>query len=97
MTTTIFGACTAIVTQADASAMKEVLVRDLGVPVENISLWLDSDATRSTFENELSEQRASIAQTRDTVESQHSHVSRIDVLQTKWSSVMRIERFRHTL
>ena len=39
--------------QADAAAMKDVLVQDLGVPVENIALWLDSDATRSAFENDL--------------------------------------------
>jgi hypothetical protein len=39
--------------QADAAAMKHVLVQDLGVPVENITLWLDSDATRSALENDL--------------------------------------------
>jgi hypothetical protein len=39
--------------QADAAAMKDVLVQDLGVPVENITLWLDSDATRSALENDL--------------------------------------------
>jgi hypothetical protein len=38
---------------ADAAAMKEVLVQHFGVPPENISLWLDSDATRSAFENDL--------------------------------------------
>jgi hypothetical protein len=39
--------------QADATAMKDVLVQHFGVPAENISLWLDSDATRSAFENDL--------------------------------------------
>jgi hypothetical protein len=39
--------------QADAAAMKDVLVQHFGVPAENISLWLDSDATRSAFENDL--------------------------------------------
>ncbi|SFS15451.1 Caspase domain-containing protein [Granulicella pectinivorans] len=39
--------------QADAAAMKDVLVQHFGVPAENISLWLDSDATRSSFENDL--------------------------------------------
>jgi len=39
--------------QADAAAMKNVLVQRFGVPVENITLWLDSDATRSAFENDL--------------------------------------------
>lgn len=39
--------------QADAAAMKDVLVQHLGVCAENISLWLDSDATRSAFENDL--------------------------------------------
>ena len=38
---------------ADAAAMKEVLVQHLGVARENISLWPDSDATRSAFENDL--------------------------------------------
>jgi hypothetical protein len=39
--------------QADAAAMKDVLVQYFGVPVENITFWLDSDATRSAFENDL--------------------------------------------
>jgi hypothetical protein len=39
--------------QADAAAMKDVLVQHFGVPAENIALWLDSDATRSAFENDL--------------------------------------------
>jgi len=39
--------------QADAAAMKDVLVQHFGVPAENITLWLDSDATRSAFENDL--------------------------------------------
>jgi uncharacterized caspase-like protein len=39
--------------QADAAAMREVLVQDLGVPAENITVWLDSEATKSVFENEL--------------------------------------------
>jgi uncharacterized caspase-like protein len=38
---------------ADAVAVKEVLVQHFGVAPENISLWLDSDATRSAFENDL--------------------------------------------
>jgi len=38
---------------ADAAAVKEVLVQHFGVAPENISLWLDSDATRSAFENDL--------------------------------------------
>jgi hypothetical protein len=33
--------------QADAAALKDVLVQHFGVPAENIALWLDSDATRS--------------------------------------------------
>jgi hypothetical protein len=39
--------------QADATAMREVLIQDLGVPAENITIWLDSEATKSVFENEL--------------------------------------------
>ena len=39
--------------QADAAAMKDVLVQHFGVPAENVTLWLDSDATRSAFENDL--------------------------------------------
>jgi hypothetical protein len=39
--------------QADAAAMKDVLVQDLGVPAENITVWLDTEATRSVFENDL--------------------------------------------
>ena len=39
--------------QADAAAMKDVLVQHFGVPAENITLWLDSDATRSAFEHDL--------------------------------------------
>ncbi len=39
--------------QADAAAMKDVLVQHFGVHAENITLWLDSDATRSQFENDL--------------------------------------------
>jgi len=38
---------------ADAAAMKDVLVQHFGVPAENITLWLDSDATRSALENDL--------------------------------------------
>jgi uncharacterized caspase-like protein len=38
---------------ADAAAMQGVLVQHFGVPPENISLWLDSHATRSAFENDL--------------------------------------------
>jgi hypothetical protein len=38
---------------ADAAALKEVLVQHFGVTPENISLWLDSAATRSAFENDL--------------------------------------------
>ncbi len=37
----------------DASAFKDVLVRHLGVPEDNIQLWIDSDATRTRFEHEL--------------------------------------------
>ena len=39
--------------QADAAAMKDLLVQDLGVPAENITVWLDFEATKSAFENEL--------------------------------------------
>lgn len=39
--------------RADAAAMKEVLIQDLGVPAENIGIWLDFEATKSVFENEL--------------------------------------------
>lgn len=39
--------------QADVAAMKEVLIQGLGVPAENITVWLDSQATKSVFENEL--------------------------------------------
>jgi hypothetical protein len=39
--------------QADAAAMREVLIQDLGVPAENITVWLDSEATKSVFEHEL--------------------------------------------
>ena len=38
---------------ADAAALKEVLVQHFGVTPGNISLWLDSAATRSAFENDL--------------------------------------------
>ena len=33
--------------------MREVLIQDLGVPAENITVWLDSEATKSVFEHEL--------------------------------------------
>jgi hypothetical protein len=39
--------------QADAAAMKDILVQYLGVPAENITVWLDFEATRSVFENDL--------------------------------------------
>src|ERR1039458_9351009 len=39
--------------QADAAAMKDLLVQELGVPAENITVWLDFEATKSMFENEL--------------------------------------------
>jgi hypothetical protein len=39
--------------QADVAAMKEVLIQDLGVPAENITVWLDSRATKAVFENDL--------------------------------------------
>jgi hypothetical protein len=39
--------------QADAVAMQEVLIQDLGAPAENITVWLDSQATKAVFENEL--------------------------------------------
>src|SRR5579863_10335691 len=38
---------------ADAEAMKDVLVQQLKVPVQNIKLWTDQDATRSRLENDL--------------------------------------------
>lgn len=39
--------------QADAAAMKDLLVQELGVPTENVTVWLDFEATRSVFENDL--------------------------------------------
>jgi len=39
--------------QADVAAMKEVLIQDLGVPAENITVWLDFQATKAVFENDL--------------------------------------------
>ena len=39
--------------QADAAAIKDLLVQELGVPAENITVWLDFEATRSVFENDL--------------------------------------------
>lgn len=39
--------------QADAAARKDLLVQDSGVPAENITVWLDFEATKSVFENEL--------------------------------------------
>lgn len=39
--------------QADAAAMKDLLVQELGVPAENITVWLDFEATKSVFENDL--------------------------------------------
>ncbi len=38
---------------ADAKAMKDVLVHQMNVPPQNISLWVDKDATRSRLEEEL--------------------------------------------
>jgi hypothetical protein len=38
---------------ADAEAMKDVLVQQMKVPVQNIELWTDQDATRSRLENDL--------------------------------------------
>jgi hypothetical protein len=39
--------------QADVAAIREVLIQDLGVPAENIIVWLDSQATKAVFENDL--------------------------------------------
>lgn len=39
--------------QADAAAMKYPIVQELGVPAENITVWLDFKATRPVFENDL--------------------------------------------
>jgi hypothetical protein len=38
---------------ADAEAMMDVLVQEMKVPVQNIELWTDQDATRSRLENDL--------------------------------------------
>jgi hypothetical protein len=38
---------------ADAEAMKDVLVQQMKVPVQNIRLWADQYATRSRLENDL--------------------------------------------
>jgi hypothetical protein len=39
--------------EADVSAMRDVLVQNLGVPVGNITVWLNSDATQAVFKNDL--------------------------------------------
>jgi hypothetical protein len=39
--------------QSDAAAMKDLLVQELGVAAENITVWLDFEATKSVFENDL--------------------------------------------
>lgn len=38
---------------ADAQAMKDVLLQQMNVPVENIKLWTDQDATQSRLKNDL--------------------------------------------
>jgi hypothetical protein len=38
---------------ADVGAMKEVLIQNLGVPAENITVWLNSAATQAVFKNDL--------------------------------------------
>lgn len=38
---------------ADATAMREVLIKELLVPKENISLWIDQDATQARLQNDL--------------------------------------------
>jgi hypothetical protein len=39
--------------EADVSAVKDVLIQNLGVPVGNITIWLNSQATKAVFENDL--------------------------------------------
>ena len=38
---------------ADAAAMKNVLVQQMKIPVQNITLWTNEDATTSRLENDL--------------------------------------------
>lgn len=38
---------------ADAEAMRDVLIQQMGVPPENIKLWVNEEATRTTFEEYL--------------------------------------------
>jgi hypothetical protein len=37
----------------DATAFKEILIRHLGVPEDNIEIWIDTGATRTRLEHEL--------------------------------------------
>jgi uncharacterized caspase-like protein len=39
--------------KADVSAMRGVLIQELGIPAENITVWLNSDATQAVFKNDL--------------------------------------------
>jgi len=39
--------------EADVGAMRDVLVQNLGVPADNITVWLNSDATQAVFKNDL--------------------------------------------
>ena len=39
--------------QADVLAMKQLLIDSLEVPAENIIVWLNSQATKAVFENDL--------------------------------------------
>jgi hypothetical protein len=39
--------------EADVAAVKEVLMQNLRVPAENITVWLNSEATKAVFENDL--------------------------------------------
>ncbi len=39
--------------EADVAAMKEVLIQNLAVPAENITVWLNSAATQAVFKNDL--------------------------------------------
>ena len=39
--------------QADVLAMKQLLIDSFGVPPENITVWLNSGATKAVFENDL--------------------------------------------
>ena len=39
--------------EADVAAMREVLIQNLGVPAENITVWLNSSSTQAVFKNDL--------------------------------------------